>query len=338
MTEQRGKLRDGSPIFWCMAVVCLTTGLLFTHAGHAQEVRPQERVSFYFAAHEDDWQLFMNPSAFADVANAKIKTVFVHTTAGDAGLGIGTGGRKHPYYLARENGAATAIRFMADSGGQPAAMLASRVEINRHPIYRVTYRNTATYFLKLPDGHPTGSGFPETGYQSLERLANREISSLSAIDASTVYDGWADLVSTLRAIVDYERGHARSIQLNIAEQDARLNPNDHSDHRMTTKAALDAAKGLACARRVYYLCYASARRPENLSAEQREMQSSVLAVTAAGMVAFDHSGTWQRYYRSYLGRNYFRVEEAAGRCEDPDSGARHSAPATSTIAGARANP
>src|SRR5262249_42341800 len=28
-----------------------------------------DKVSFYFAAHQDDWQLFMNPSAFQDVAN-----------------------------------------------------------------------------------------------------------------------------------------------------------------------------------------------------------------------------------------------------------------------------
>ena len=55
-----------------------------------------DKVSFYFAAHQDDWQLFMNPTAFNDVAGAKTKAVFVHMTAGDAGSGIGTRGRKHP--------------------------------------------------------------------------------------------------------------------------------------------------------------------------------------------------------------------------------------------------
>ena len=33
----------------------------------AQESKRPDKVSFYFAAHEDDWQLFMNPSAFEDV-------------------------------------------------------------------------------------------------------------------------------------------------------------------------------------------------------------------------------------------------------------------------------
>jgi len=68
-------------------------------------------VLFYFAAHEDDWQLFMNPSAFEDVSGAASKTVYIHITAGDDGLGAGSGGRKHPYYLARENGALAAIRL-----------------------------------------------------------------------------------------------------------------------------------------------------------------------------------------------------------------------------------
>src|SRR6185437_7900713 len=82
--------------------------------GQAVAAEKADKVSFYFAAHEDDWQLFMNPSAFQDVLEGAAKTVFVHVTAGDAGLGTGDGGRKRPYYLARENGAEDAIRFMAD--------------------------------------------------------------------------------------------------------------------------------------------------------------------------------------------------------------------------------
>jgi hypothetical protein len=189
----------------------MSVGLLLTQEARAEDVRQQDRVSFYFAAHEDDWQLFMNPSAFMDVTDAKTKTVFIHVTAGDAGVGMGKRGRKHPYYLARENGAEMAIRFMADAGEQPVDKVTSRIQLNGHQIYRVSYRSTVTYFLRLPDGHPAGVGFPKTGYQSLERLAKAEIGVFSAIDGSTVYHGWTDLVSTLRAILDHERGQARSI-------------------------------------------------------------------------------------------------------------------------------
>ena len=103
-----------------------------------------------------------------------------------------------------------------------------------------------------------------TGFQSLKRLADGENDTLAAIDGSTVYRGWGDLVATLRKIMDFERGNAGTVQLNVAETDARINPGDHSDHLMTAKAALDAVKDLACVRRVYYVDYASSRLPENL--------------------------------------------------------------------------
>jgi hypothetical protein len=272
------------------------------------------RVSFYFAAHEDDWQLFMNPPAFNDVVDAMTKTVFIHSTAGDAGLGIGTGGRKFPYYLARENGAEAAIRFMADAGRLPVDRAAAPMWFNGHGIYRVSYRNTVAYFLRVPDGNPGGTGYPQTGGQSLQRLATGQISSLAAVDGSTVYYGWSDLVSTVRAILDYERGDAASVTLNVPEPDTQINPNDHSDHLMTAKAALEAAKGLACARRIYYVDYAKSHLPENLSVKDRDLESSVLAVTAVGIEALDHPSIWEPYRRGYLGRDYFRVEQGSGPC------------------------
>jgi hypothetical protein len=280
----------------------------------AAEMARADKVSFYFAAHADDWQLFMNPSAFEDVVEGASRTVFIHTTAGDAGLGTGAGGRKHPFYLARENGAETAIRFMADADGLPTERTVSLLPFNGHPIYRVAYRNTVSYFLRLPDGDGSGSGYAQTGFQSLERFAGGRIETMSAVDGSTAYRGWGDLVATLRAIIRHERAGAMLMQVNVAELDPRTNPGDHSDHRMTAKAALEAASDMSCVRRVHYVDYASSRLPENLSAEQRDRESSVFAVTLAGVLALDHRVSWHHYDRSFVGRNYFRVEEPAGVC------------------------
>ena len=116
----------------------------------AEGARP-DKVSFYFAAHQDDWQLFMNPSAFRDVIGGAAKTVFIHVTAGDAGLGTGTGQRRHPLYLARDNGAEQAVRFMADADAEPGSSTGSTMPFNGHPIYRVGYRNTVSYFLRARD-------------------------------------------------------------------------------------------------------------------------------------------------------------------------------------------
>jgi hypothetical protein len=302
------------PISRSIVKACLSLAILSAAPAFAEESGRPDKVSFYFAAHEDDWQLFMNPSAFEDVINGAAKTVFVHMTAGDAGLGTGRGGRKHPFYLARENGAETAIRFMADADDIPAARTVEHMLFNGHSLYRVSYRNTVSYFLRVPDGNALGTGYKHTGFQSLKRLSDADNTTLAAIDGSTVYHGWNDLVSTVRKIVDFERGRAASVQFNVAETDARINPNDHADHIMTAKAALDAVNDLACVRRVYYVDYASSHLPENLNAQERDMESSVFAVTLAGVLAFDHRTAWHHYDQSFVGRNYFRVEDGVGRC------------------------
>ena len=282
--------------------------------GPALAAGKPDKVSVYFAAHEDDWQLFMNPSAFQDVLDGASKTVFVHVTAGDAGLGTGQGNRKRPYYLARENGAQEAVRFMADTDHEPSVRNESSAMVNAHRIFRIAYRNTVSYFLRVPDGNIKGEGFADTGFQSLLRLHKGAIAKMTAVDGSTEYRGWDDLVRTVRAIVDAERGRASLVQINVAETDQAINPDDHADHLMTAQAALDAVKDMACVRRVSYVDYASAKLPENLNAQQRDMESSVFAVTLAGVQAFDHSTSWRHYDGSYVGRNYFRVKDAEGSC------------------------
>ncbi|HEY7232324.1 MAG TPA: hypothetical protein VH558_18360 [Pseudolabrys sp.] len=296
---------------------CVAAGFLAAGPVLAQDGKRPDKVSFYFAAHEDDWQLFMNPSAFEDVIHAASKTVFIHLTAGDAGLGVGLGGRKHPFYLARENGAESAIRFMANADFGPTERVAASITFNGHSIYRVSYRNTVGYFLRVPDGHWSGEGYYDTGYESLKRLASGENDVLHAVDGSATYHGWDDLVTTLQEIVAYERGKAALIQVNVAETNPRINPQDHSDHLMTAKAALDAVKDSKCVRRVYYVDYASSRLPQNLDLQKRDMESSVLAVTLAGVQAFDHSTSWHHYDESFVGRNYYRVQAPTGRCDTP---------------------
>jgi len=300
-----------------IANACLATFLIAgTPALAADDHARPDKVSFYFAAHADDWQLFMNPSAFQDVIAGAAKTVFIHVTAGDAGLGIGSGGRKHPFYRARENGAEQAMRFMVNADREPGQETVTHMTFNGHSIYRVSYGQAIGYFLRVPDGHWTGAGYYDTGFQSLKHL-NEGDAVLAAVDGSTVYHGWSDLTKTMRAIIDYERGRAAQVQLNVADLDSHINPQDHSDHLMTAKAALDAVSDLACVRRVSYVDYASAKLPQNLNAEQRDMESSVFAVTLAGVLAYDHGTSWHHYDQSFVGRNYFRVREGVGRCAPP---------------------
>jgi LmbE family N-acetylglucosaminyl deacetylase len=271
-----------------------------------------QRVSFYFSAHEDDWQLFMNPSAFRDVRDG-VKTVFIHVTAGDGGLGTGNGGRRHPYYLAREQGAQSAIRFMADAGEYPAPAepTLAAMAVNGHAIRRVSYRDTVSYFMRLPDGSPDGGGYAETGHQSLQRLAGGEIATLTAIEGTTAYQGWPDLVATVRAMIDFERGPATTADLHHPELDPALNPNDHPDHVMTGKLALEAVTELSGMRLVHHLGYASGERPENLGGYERDMKCAVYAVTLAAIQALDHSTNWSHYDQSFVARDYWRTDDGS---------------------------
>lgn len=264
------------------------------------------RLAIYFSAHEDDWQLFMNPPAFRDVRDEATRCVFVHMTAGDAGLGTGNGGRRHPLYLARENGAACAIRFMADADGQmPGMPVTDTLSCAGHAIRRVVYRNTVAYFPRLPDGNPEGGGYEATGFQSLKRLAEGAIGTMTAIDGSATYRGWDDLVSTLSALIASE-ATGLVPDLHIPEIDATLNPGDHADHLFTARAVLDAARGMK-ARLVHHVGYAGRDRPENLAAADRDMKCAVYAVTMAGVLAFDHPVSWQHYDTLYAGRDYARL-------------------------------
>ena len=176
------------------------------------------------------------------------------------------------------------------------------------------FTNTVAYFLRLPDGNPEGTGYAETKYQSLKRLAEGEARAISAIDGSASYAGWFDLVATVRSLIEAERGEAASIQLNVPELDSARNPNDHSDHYMTARAALEAARGLA-ALRAHYVEYASADLPENLSGHARDMKCATYAVTLAAVLALDHPISWRHYDETFIGRNYFRLEEDASLSE-----------------------
>jgi hypothetical protein len=45
------------------------------------------------------------------------------------------------------------------------------------------------------------------------------------------------------------------------------------------------------------------------------MESSVFAVTLAGVQALDHRTFWRHYDQSFVGRNYFRIQEPPTACD-----------------------
>ena len=112
-----------------------------------------QSTRFFVSSHQDDWQLFMNPNVYKSIKNEADKTVIIHTTAGEAGAGMGN----DAYYKAREEGSLAAVRFLSNTNttgaGLGAEMERTYVNLNNHKILRYQYRNCIVYLLRFPDGN-----------------------------------------------------------------------------------------------------------------------------------------------------------------------------------------
>lgn len=152
--------------------------------------QPQS-VDVVIVAHQDDWQLFMGDVVARQVGLGN-PVVFIYLTAGD-------NGRDSLYWATRERGALESTRvaagFAATDSAADQCSLANALE---HAIRKCTMGNTESYFLRLPDGRRGGTGFASYSYQSLRKLRAKRMASISAVDGSTAYDSWADLMSTVR--------------------------------------------------------------------------------------------------------------------------------------------
>ena len=277
---------------------------------------PTATLSVFVVAHPDDWQLFMNPDAFHAMNQPNEKAVFVHVTAGDAGKGVG--GVPTPYYLAREEGALRAIRFMANAVDANAALGADTrpqsVDRAGHNVARHTYANAVAYFLRIHDGNiVNGNEFVEHPL-SLQRLRSGASTETRAIDGSTRYAGWGDLVGTLEAVIRSELAPGAALNLHIAELDEKRNPGDHPDHRAVAMAMEEVAARLPCARVSRHEEYATRDRRPNVTGVDYRIDVGTWAATASGLSDLHAGSTWEPGHNVWLGRDYHRTQPARGPC------------------------
>ena len=272
---------------------------------------PAPTLSVFVVAHPDDWQLFMNPDAFHAMDEPHEKAVFVHVSAGDAGKVLG--GTPTPYYLAREEGALRAIRFMANAANATAALGADSkpeaVDRAGHQVARHTYANAVAYFLRIHDGNiVTGDVFQEHPL-SLQRLRLGTSVETKAIDDSARYTGWGDFVATLEAVITSERAPGTALTLHIAELDEGLNPGDHPDHRAVAFAMEEVAARLPCARVSRHQEYATRDRHANVTGTDYMIDVGTWAATASGLSDLHAGSTWEPEHNAWVGRDYHRTQE-----------------------------
>jgi hypothetical protein len=244
------------------------------------------------------------------------KAVFVHVSAGDAGLGLG--GEPTPYYLAREEGALRAIRFMANAVNATAALGAdSRPEaVDRagHSVARHSYANTAAYFLRIHDGNIVNGNDYQEHPLSLQRLRSGASQETKAIDGSARYAGWNDFVATLEAVVRSELAPGAALNLHIAELDEKRNYGDHADHRAVAFAMEEVVARLPCARVSRHQEYATRDRKPNVRGVDYMIDIGTWAATASGLSDLHAGSTWEPGHNAWLGRDYHRTQAPRGPC------------------------
>lgn len=239
--------------------------------------KPKE-VSFYIAAHADDWQLFMNPNVFLDLINPENKVVIIITTAGDAG-------KTSAYWTAREEGCKSSVRFCIAPHSCIKECTGIR-EINQHFIHYWSANNVTCYFLRLPDGNMDGNGYSRNYYQSLSRLKCVGDLTITALDHSSIYYTWTDFYSTLNEIIDHESKGSDNIWVNYLNPDVGAVSYDHPDHQ-ATGYAVQAMKNLPGVRQALFSGY-GCQSPENIPSTDLFWKIGMLA--AYEKAVFDISG------------------------------------------------
>lgn len=263
-----------------------------------------QTTAVYVSAHQDDWQLFMNPNAYRSIQNPNTKTIILHTTAGDAGAGMGN----NAYFLAREKGSLAAVQFLSKINRQEVTgigeMTQENIRLNGKIILRYSLGNTHVYCLRLPDGNGNGVGYPIHMHKSLEKLYKEKIKRLHNIDSTATYENVSDLKKTLKALIDYEH-QAGELEIHLADTETVDNPNDHSDHQTSSKIVQDVVKNRE-ATLYLYKNYTTGDLPNNVFKEDELLCAATWGVTTACLAKNGHYSTWDSVHNSWIGKQYFK--------------------------------
>jgi LmbE family N-acetylglucosaminyl deacetylase len=243
-------------------------------------------IDVIIVAHQDDWQLFMGDVLTTRLGSGN-RGVFVYLTAGDDG-------RDSTYWQTRERAALQSTRVAA---GLPVSQsfACSMVEIREHSVRECTGGKTESYFLRLPDGKRNGKGFARYGYRSLRKLRANPSSELSAIDASTTYRGWNDLMTTVGAIAQID---SPAVTVHTSDPNIARNPHDHFDHRIAGLLVADLRKQHRVGA-MYYLGYALATRAANRSTDQTQAKTALLLAYDREMTAGNQRWSAYQEHRAF---------------------------------------
>ena len=258
-------------------------------------VNPGDYVKIYVHAFQDDWELFMGDRVTTGLQTVP-NVVFIYTTAGD-------GNQSTTYWQYRERAAQVAMDVLIGAGSWTCANQA----IQAHQIWRCVKGGAVAYFMRLPDGAPSGEGY--SGRGSMAMLRDGQQATLAALDGSTTYTSWTDFYTTIRAIVDYESNNqaAPFVEVHAPEYDRTANPNDHPDH-LATADAVHAAAGTRSWNLAWYVDYQTKNLAVNLTQAQHDLKQAVFYAYDNFMGAGGYGREqWESDYQAWLSRTYVRT-------------------------------
>jgi LmbE family N-acetylglucosaminyl deacetylase len=232
------------------AAIVTVAGLLVPAPAFAASC---EGGAMQIVAHQDDDLLFQSPDVLHDVqAGRCVRTVFV--TAGDAA-------QDADYWLGREAGSRAAYAEMA---GVADTWTTSELEVDARPI-RVQTLTAASrislVFMRLPDGNRQGTGMIRHHHESLMRLWQSSVTSITAVDGSASYID-SSLRTTLTALmVDFAPTTVRT-----EDWTAEFGKGDNADHIATALYVRAAQRDYAAAHTLLgYGGYPTWTRPPNVA-------------------------------------------------------------------------
>ena len=209
--------RAPSPGWWArlaigVAVAGTMSGLVTTSGANAASAGS----TLIVVAHQDDALAFMNPDLNNDIQQGRsVETVYITTGAN----GLGTA-----YWQGREQGAMAATAEMA---GVANSWSQGTMSANGYTLVVDTLvpdPSLTIVFMRLPDGNLDGSGFPDTGNQSLQALWTGGLASIQSADGLTFTK--QNLIDTLAAIMNAYQPDIIRTQNYLGS----FGTGDHSDH------------------------------------------------------------------------------------------------------------
>ena len=257
--------------------------------------------SLYIVAHADDSIIFQNPDLQRDISAGRcVRTVIV--TAGDDG-------DTSAYWLQREAGVEAAYAEMA---GVADAWTQADAGVSGHPDSTRHADRTAERLDRihgLADGNVDGSGFAAYGSQSLQKLWQGTIGSISADDGSSSYTK-TTLTATLAGLMT----SARPDRVLTQDYLGLYGDGDHSDHHTVAYLVQAASQQYAAPHLLNgYRGYPISSLPANLDAATTQAKEATWFAYAAYDAKTCHTvSSCQGTYAPWWQREYTRGLQFSG--------------------------